>query len=476
MPDKKEEKPEVVLSQAKPAPDTAADNQEKAQETPVTAADNTPKTGILADKSPEEIEKLRHEKKGARRAFHAVNFLGLHMLFNSTTSLLICYNLIPTKFAQSAMNWMGNSFVGKAAHSVFSLPGKAVDGILSLGGKSGSSKTMSEAEKLFEARHSARSSIETMFMCIAGCVALWPVKYLEDHRVGFLNKVDNWLHPGRSEQEKKVLALKPGEEPKETWGNLLRARVIGLTVVFSVDRLQQNFNNWRIRLGKGNADTFAWKFGSDAYRKMNHGVREWLVNFFSRKNVNLKGLQPMIRTHLLQTIDSHPDLLAHNEEINTLQTQITKTTDKHLQHKLEQEIDHLKDAFSKSHPEMKPEVERAIFAEQSRLLLTKELWLTALISVVIYTAAKAPFAHRWMEKIGLAKKGKHEMGATPEMAAASVDTPLETAPESPDKQEKRWAEQKENKRPKPKITEPTTSFQEALAQKAPGNEAAAVIG
>ncbi len=416
------------------------------------------------------------KKNGARRVFHLTNFLGLHMLFNSTVSVLIAYNLLPTKFAQKKIDWLAKSPMGQIADRVLSLPSKGVDSILKLFNGKKAARVLTEAEKVLESQHNARSSIETAFMCIAGFIALWPVKYLEDHRVGFINTVDNWLHPGRSKAEKEAVALKQGDEPRETWWNLLRARFIGLGAVFMVDRLQQHFNNWRT-YEKGNVDTAAWKFGAKAYDKMNTKVRTWLVEFFARKNVNLKGLQPMIRTHLLRVIESPPELMAHNEEINALQTQIKHTLDKSVQETLGKQIDHLKDAFTKQHPHLTSSVERAVFAEQSRLLLTKELWLTAIMSTIIYTCAKAPFMARAFEKIGLQKKGTFDARHRPKNGSGTQDamTPEPQAAEAPVATEKRWAERTGSKKSAVETLTPASSHQEAVMQSSQNPEASLAV-
>jgi hypothetical protein len=408
------------------------------------------KTPEYDDPKLQALHDNRHEKKGARRAFHALNFLGLHVLFNSTVSLFIAYNLLPTKPARKMKEILGriatpmNSFF----HEIATPVRKIFD-----------PKYVEPAAHELEAKlaHSARSRVETAFMCIAGFLALWPVKYLEDHRAGFLNKVDNWLHPGRKKEEKEAAALKPGDEPKETWSNLIRARIVGLGVVFSVDALQQRLNNW-MTYETGNIDTAVWKWGAKFSEKMPSGIRSWLVGFFSRHNINLGGIQHEMRPHLLRVIDSPQELHTVSDQITVLQKQIEKTRDSKIIEGLEKQIEDINVNFVNTHPHLKPQIERAVFAEQSRLLLTKELFLTVLISTVIYTAAKAPFMARFFEKIHLKKKEPEKQ--TPEKTPQATEADTVTASAEESKAKKTWSSREEKKSARDKPA-PAASFTEA---------------
>jgi hypothetical protein len=421
----------------------------------------------------------RHHKPGARTAFHLTNFLGLHMIFNSTTSVLIAYNLLTMNFAKKMITGLGDSLVGKAAYHVFSAPAK----VMTAGMKLFSPKfretlekqpVLNEAEKLIQRRHSARSAVETAFMCIAGFIALWPVKYMEDHRVGFLNKVDNWLHPGRSKEEKENLALRETDEPKETWTNLLRARFVALAAVFSVDAIQQNINSI-IGYAKGtrNLDTMAWHFGAKISDTMDKHpgsttskVRSWLVNFFDRKGVKLNNVQEMMRDHLLEHIDSPQALkdasarlkvLSHEKELHH--------TNEALVSKLDAEIKSINEGLKKTHPK---ELERIIFAEQSRLLFTKELWLTTVMSIVIYTAAKAPFMAKFFEKVGLKHKGHNEKDQGTFTLPSGVQIPMDGVGNDglvPPEQTQ-WSNRVSKKQQAAIKPEPKTSFQAALMEQA----------
>lgn len=423
------------------APAAAPDATQEAAPSQTTAPDQnkTPETQKAAGATPaaweqdphlKELHDNRHKKKGARAIFHLVNFGGIHFIANSTLSLFLTYNLLPTKYAKSAMSGVAKVFGPiSAGIDAVTLPIKKGWIHLKSGGKE-TFKALSKEERLFDLEHSARSRVETAFMCIAGCVALFPVKWLEDHRAGFISKVDNFLHPGRSPEEKKAARLKTADEPKETWTNLIRARIVGLTAVFAADAAQQSWTNARHRQGKWSFDTITWEWGAKLYDKMNVKLRTKFVDFFANHKVNLKSLQPMVRTDLLKTIKSPMEVMQHNEEINAIQNQM-KTVSKEMRPTLEKQIDNLKDAFDHSHPHLKPDLERAVFAEQSRLLLTKEIWLTLLCATFIYASAKAPFMSRLFEKLHLkAKENPKQDTAAP----AASEAPKDTA--STDSQEK----------------------------------------
>jgi len=444
---------------------------------PVAVSAETPKHNAPAtDSTIEEIAANAgiaarkpvdpHDKKAARLAFHAVNLVGLHMIFNSTVSLLIAYNLLPTKFAQRQIKALATSPFGHAADKLFSLPAKGIDAVLKLGGVKLNPKVLTETEKMLEMRHSARSSVETAFMCIAGFFALAPVKYMEDHRAQFLNTVDNWLHPNRSEAEKKAAELKPDDEPKETWGNLLRARFIALAAVFSVDRIQQHINNW-MTYERGNIDTVAWKFGAKTFDNMNHKLREGIINFFDRKHVGAAGVQEMIRAPLLHAIDAPQELHDATAKLKQMRDELKANYhDVTFRENQKAKIRIFAEKIEKN-PAFKEDIQKVVFAEQSRLVLTKELWLTFVMSVVIYTAAKAPFMAKFFEKIGMGKKetAKAEPQTAPTLE--SVTSTVEVQEKEPDgelttqKQTIKITPREKPQKPQPRYTQKLSSEEKA---------------
>jgi len=402
-----EEKPPVNANPAEKA--TAEHEKACAQEQKKQANEQ-------AKEQTQEVAKPRHHNKPfAYAAFHLTNFLGFHVLFNSTASLFIAYNLLPTKPAKAAMD-----FIAKLATPMNAAVSKVTTPIAKFV-RSSAYKELSKDEIAAKIAHSSRSRVETAFMCIAGFLALWPVKILEDHRAGFMNFIDHVVHPFRSKEERKRQEIRPDETPKETWGNLIRARLVGLVAVFTADALQQRFNNF-LTYEKGNIDTAVWKWGAKASDEMPKKWRTKLMEIFTRKHITLSGIQSDMLPHLLRTIDGSPQLHKVGEDIAKLQEQIKKTPDKNVQEGLKKEIKTVMENFHKENPHLKTEVERAIFAEQSRLLITKELFLTLLISTVIYICAKTPVTNKLFEKAHLKKKGSDPHARPNTATAAPVDT------------------------------------------------------
>jgi hypothetical protein len=318
---------------------------------------------------------------------------------------------------------LAKSEAGKVISFALSLPGKAVNGAFKLGGVELNKglNALPEAEKTAEiayrAAKSRRSAIETLFMCIAGFVALAPVWYLENHREGFLNKVDNWLHPNRTPEEKEAAALKPGDEPKETWWNLIRARLVALAVVFSIDQVRDNVDSIlkhnHISQGKPgmykNIDSVAgWGFGNKMYDWMPEKVRSWLAKFLSANKVKLSGIQHENLEDILKITNAPPEILEAGKQIIGHHSEIRKYHgNPEEQLKIMAEIEHI-EAGLKKDSKLFAHVERAVFAEQSRLFVTKEFFLTTILSVVIYGATKWKPAHNLLSKVGFTKKSHKE--------------------------------------------------------------------
>ena len=424
---------EQKITAAKDAdPKQGAENIEKNQPSvgaehgnKAAAAQETPR---YEDPHLQELHENRFKKKGARAAFHLVNFGGLHQIFNNVASVVITYYMTTTNLADKMKKGMGDSAIGKGLNAVLSLPAKATNGIFKLVGVDLNKElnALPELEKnaeiVFRKSEANRNAIETLFMCAAGFMALFPVWYLENHREGFLNKVDSWLHPGRSKEEKEASSLKPGDEPKETWWNLIRARIIALGVVFGIDQARANIDsilkykhNALKKTGQAtgmykNVDSvFGWGLGDKLYNKMSPGVRGWLARFFSGnlkgEKLLLSGIQDETRADVME-ITKAPDFVRKaGEEIAVIKKQIKLTP--HNEETLKAQIKTIEERVKSSKTGLNA-VERAVFAEQSRLFLTKEVFLTTILSVVIYTCTKWSVAHHILDKIGLKKKKTHE--------------------------------------------------------------------
>lgn len=360
---------------------------------------------------------------------------------------------------------MASTAIGKTLSAVLFAPAKAVNGLFKVvgidmdKGLNALPAAEREAELLARATKRSRSAIETAFMCAAGFIALFPVYYLENHREGFLNTVDSWLHPGRTKEEKAAAALKPGDEPKETWWNLINARIVALAVVFGFDQTRDNVDSILkhkheslVKAGKvpagtmyKNMDTeFGWGLGNKIYESMSPKTRSWLTRFFSGnmkgENIKLMGIQHETRSDVLQMIKAPDFVRKASDEIAEL-AQKAKLDPK-LEETVAQQIKTIEHNV-KAMPGGAQTLERAVFAEQSRLFLTKEVLLTTILSVVIYGATKWPPAHKALSKIGLVKPHKegHDNALNPSAAPHNGEPQPQadaTIP-SPTAEKKSWA-------------------------------------
>ncbi len=440
---------------------------------------------LAQQKELEQLHAERFEKKGARRAFHLVNFLGLHQIFNNVASVVITYWAATTSFADGMKDTMAHTPVGNGLSAVLSLPGKATNAMFKLVGVDPNkalnslSAVKREAELESRAFSSQRNAIETAFMCVAGFIALAPVFWLERNRATFLNTVDNWLHPGRSKAEKEAAALTKEDEPRETLWNLLRARIIALGAVFAIDQLRTNVDsilryNHKSQKKSGmykNVDSvFGWGLGDKIYDAMPEGPRGWLARFFSGslkgKNISLGGIQDETLEDVLTVTNAPQFVREKGKKIADL------GKEKRLNHKNPELTERLKHRIAAIDNELKSSgegykaVERAVFAEQSRMFITKEVFLTTVLSAIIYFSAKSPIAAKAFEKIGLQKKGTFEAEHAKiqeRKAAAAAGQPQDDASAIAETEQTDWSKREKN-HPKAKAAAPAASFQNKLAQ------------
>lgn len=421
-----EKNKEIITSAEKKLQAIEALNQDSSDKTEsYTEATTKNPAEIENERKLQELHENRFKKRGARVAFHLVNFGGLHQVFNNVASVVITFVMTTTKFSDSMKERMADTALGRGISNVLSIPGKAVNGIFKLGGVE-LNKTLhalpekeKAAELAYRAAKSRRSAVETLFMCVAGFIALFPVWYLENHREGFLNKVDHWLHPKRTPEEKKASELKPGDEPKETWWNLIRARLVALVVVFGIDQARDNVDsilkyNHQSQNKPGmykNIDTiFGWGLGNKFYDKLNPKTRNLLAKFFSGSlkgnHIKLSGIQDETKRDVLTVINAPEHVLKASDEIEQLHKEIRHNpANKELEHTLKSKIEHIETELKASKGGLEA-VERAVFAEQSRLFITKEVFLTTILSVVIYGCTKWAPAHKLLSMVGMKKKDK----------------------------------------------------------------------
>ena len=307
------------------------------------------------------------DKKSANNLFNKLNYFGLGFVANSSLSLWITYNVMPTKWAQARIDDLRGV-------------------LMPVAGVWDKAKGMINPKKAAQFNHaireahvgeSARSMAEILCMCIAGCIVLVPMKLLEDHKKAIVNKIDHIENPQYHqhclENHIKPEALPFEKEDKHlTWGNLLTARAAGVASVIGIDAAFQMFNNKRHDKGKWNLDTAEWKMGGKIYDALPEKVGKKFTDFFTadkRANAtSLDNIQPMLRKRLT-------DSVGHDSN-------------------------------------------RMMFAEQTRLF-TKEVSLTLVMAGIVYTLAKAGGITPILSKLGLKK---------PEEQKEAVDGLLQEVP------------------------------------------------
>jgi hypothetical protein len=361
-----------------------------------------------------------NEKKGARAVFNAFNYLGLNWIGNSTLSLLITYAVLPTNLAQGVKK-LGGELLKPAV--VFWDKAKGLVGKAELEGLS------NEAREL-RLKGSARSATEILCMVAAGFIVLPFIKAMEDHKEWWINKIDGWLHPSKKHEHKEPLP----ETKKETWGNLIKSRLIALGIIFGIDHQIQVFNNKRLEKGLGNVDTVEWGLGTKLFKALPDSVRDRIVKIFSpSKGVSIESIQPDMQERLLLHVNGHhPELQAMTKRLGQLHQQIhenpkldeiqwwqwkkRRSIIEELGEAVKPEREQLLEKINKN-PEFKKTIEHAMFAEQTRLL-SKEVSMTLIYTGLLFAFAKMKVFSRLMEKCGL--KPKREEHAVPPAAAAAA--------------------------------------------------------
>lgn len=292
------------------------------------------------------------DKKAARFALNAFNFLGLHWVGNSALSLWITYNLASKEGTQKVLHTIARG-ITPVVHGW-----EKAKASIGLNGLSKLSKEMRAAH----INQTARSFTETAVMCLAGSIILVPVKKLEDHKTQIIDSIDGVIHPNREKPDASLVETKGGAQPeehKETWTNLIRARVLALFPIFWLDNRIQAFNNTRSAQNLPNIDTAEWNMGAKLYDKMKPTTRERFINFFSRKGISKDSIQPLVIESLEKTVGS--------------------------------------------------DTGRMIFAEQTRMF-SKEVSLSLIYTGFLFILGKTPIVPYVMEKCGIkSKKDQTEM-------------------------------------------------------------------
>jgi len=440
----------------------------------------------------EEKKAPKKDKKGARFLFNMVNWLGINWLFNSGLSLWITFNSLPTPTAQASIRGLGKW--------VFRPIAIGMDKVRGLFSKN---EVQTLAEKELKIAEHARSTAEVFCMFIAGSIALIPMMFIEKRKDKIIDTFDHWLHPGKKKQEQQngENSEPPAEEKKMKWGELLKARVLGMAAILGINAGMQAYNNATIQVDPKkkdkwiNSDTAKWfnsdivetRFGHWLFDKCPEAVRHkiiWVFSGFSSKRISIESIQEAMRVRafkdapdrlrdivgeladLNKYVENHPDIdkakgfWDRKKQFERLRAEIHPTREKLLT-----EI--------ASHPEWKPTVEKAIFAEQTRLF-SKEVSLTLAITAFMYLFAKTGVISWCMERCGLKRKKK----ASPELETPIQPQPIENASDNvselTDANQKRWTEHEGNQLGRNKPAAPKTSFAEAAAQ-SQGKEASVSV-
>ncbi len=292
------------------------------------------------------------DHKFANKVFNWLNYCGLGFIANSTLSLYITYNVMPTPTAQKGIDKLAGGMK------------PVVSGWGNLKKLLGFGKEIDEVTRNLHINESARSTAEILVMCIAGTTMIPFMKFMEDHKKAIVDRIDRWKNPQYHEHcQQNNLAPAPlpheEKEEKKTWGKMLSARAVGFFSVIGIDAALQIFNNKRHSAGKWNMDTVEWKLGGSIYDRMPKSVSEKFINFFSaRKTSDLSGIQPQLLEKLEKAVGGDKS--------------------------------------------------RMMFAEQTRFL-SKELSLTMVMAAIVYALAKTGIASSAMNKAGIkGKKDQHD--------------------------------------------------------------------
>lgn len=237
----------------------------------------------------------RVEGTFGEKVVNTFNNYGLNWVGNSALSLLITYNVMPTKWGDRM-----KSGAGKVTTPLVNGYYKLKSLVTGNGHKTNT--------KSIEA--SKRSAAEILCMAISGCIILPFMKYVDDHKREMVEWVNNkW--PGSKPTNGTAGngtagngtadGVPPGEfqEEKQGWGKLLISRATALAAVLVGDQIVQGLNNTHPE-SRLNTDRASWKLGGWLYEKLPTKFTTWVVDFVGRKG---KGeIQTELMPHMKNTL------------------------------------------------------------------------------------------------------------------------------------------------------------------------------
>lgn len=272
---------------------------------------------------------LEHHAE-SKKAVRFLNYFGIGWLLNSTASLYITYNVLPTKGAQAA--------IGKLKNGIHTVMSNAIK--LTNGGKTPT------GGQLKYTGDKARSAAEILCMCISGTLLLVPMGLIARREETLAARFDRWwnkdFYDAHPEAVQESLDKEKPKQDPVSWGQMGLARVAGIGTNLTVDQMIEAYNNHRHALGKSNFDTAEWRIGNIAYDQLSPDTRDRMINFFSRHKAGIDNIQPSIQERLSHVVGHDP--------------------------------------------------KRMVFAEQSRLFL-KEFVLTLLLAGVVYKVCNMKLFH-----------------------------------------------------------------------------------
>lgn len=340
------------------------------------------------------------------KMFTVANYIGLGWVANSLMSLFITYNVLTTK--------PGEKFITGLTTKVFEPLGNWYY------------KNLRPSK--FNPKHlsyipdKARSTAEILCMCIAGCIVLFPMKLMQDHKRWFVEKFDRLINRDyhRDCKEKDIDPSPTSaaeEEMKQTWSGLLTSRLIGMGAVVGIDQTIERFNNNRHAAGKWNVDSAEWKTGKYIFDKLPEKTSDKFIRFFSSRGKGIDGIQPRVLERVLQADyigNGHNvpnELTSASHELTALEA--ARQAKGALSMTEAAQRTAALNTFTASSVAEKI-AKRTIFAEQFRLF-SKEISLTMVTAGLIYAFAKAGL---------MSKKDKEKQDAHP---ASRSEEPLSGA-------------------------------------------------
>ncbi len=247
---------------------------------------------LAPEKKDAAIEARKDQSTFGSRLHWMVQHPGLDWIVNSTLSLIITFNLLPTKVGQSMINGMG--YLMKP----FSYVKSAV---------TGAHVNEADMKKL------ALSNGEVGLMLIAGTMVVPPMKWMDDAKDHFVAKANIWWDKLKGKEpnpiDKEIASSEHTE--KKPWGKWLKARAAGVGGILLVNSAIETYNN-----KNPNNDLYQVAYGWGA--KI-HDRFPRVSKFISSIVANDQFFTPAKKDELIQKIQTKTNIVKHFESPNGFQ-------------------------------------------------------------------------------------------------------------------------------------------------------------